>query len=88
MKKRILSYVSQWQKNCYSGGLPDEAPKEITHLVPDYKKIAVAILKNDYSLKTLGFSPPKSKVYDALKRKELEERNRVLGYEKYKLKPL
>jgi len=58
-------------------GLPDEAPKEIFDMVPAYKKIAIAILKNDVTLKSLGFSQPKSKVYSDLKRDEISKRKGV-----------
>ena len=40
-------------------------------MVPSYKRIAIAILKNDYALKSLGFSQPKSEVYNDLKKIEL-----------------
>jgi predicted phosphoadenosine phosphosulfate sulfurtransferase len=55
-------------------GIPDEVPIEIFNLVPSYKKICLAILKNDYTLKTLGFTPPKSKFYSELKRIEISKR--------------
>jgi predicted phosphoadenosine phosphosulfate sulfurtransferase len=42
--------------------------------VPCYKKIAIAILKNDYALKYLGFEPPKSEAYNTLKRIEISQR--------------
>jgi hypothetical protein len=35
----------------------------------------MAILKNDYPLKSLGFNPPVSEYYTELKRIEIEERN-------------
>lgn len=43
-------------------------------LAPSYKAIAFAILKNDHSFSTLGFSPPQSEWYGHLKRIELAER--------------
>lgn len=55
-------------------GLPDEVPAEIFDMVPSYKRIAIAILKSDPSLKSLGFTPPKSKVYSQLKRIEISKR--------------
>jgi len=64
----------EWESKCYYNGIPDEAPQEIKHLVPCYKKIAIAILKNDYALKYLGFDPPKSEVYNTLKRIEISQR--------------
>lgn len=73
MKDRIESYIKTWEKRCYPE-LPDESPKEILEMVPSYKRIAMAILKNDWPLKSLGFTPPKSEVYNNLKRIEIAER--------------
>jgi len=75
MKNRIENYIKIWESRCYPDGLPDEAPKEIFDMVPSYKRIAIAILRNDPSLKYLGFTPPKSAVYNELKRIEIEKRN-------------
>lgn len=55
-------------------GLPDEVPDEINHLVPSYKKIAIAILRNDITLKTLGFSVAPCEAYNDLKKIELSKR--------------
>ncbi len=74
MREKIEKYIREWENNCYSTGLPDEAPAEISDLVPSYKKICIAILRNDYSLKYLGFSPIKSEVYSNLKRIEIAAR--------------
>jgi predicted phosphoadenosine phosphosulfate sulfurtransferase len=35
--------------------------------VPSYKAIAIAILKNDHSLQSLGFNQNKSKFFDVIK---------------------
>ena len=61
MKEKIEKYISQWEKNCYSNGIPDEAPLRLEQLnkVPSYKQICKAILKNDFHLETIGFSKPK-----------------------------
>lgn len=74
MEKRILQYVNTWEQRCYSSGIPDEAPDEINDMVPSYKRIALAILKNDCQLKSLGFTPKKSKFYNILKKIEIEKR--------------
>ena len=74
MRLKIEKYIREWENKCYYNGLPDECPTEINHLCPSYKKIAIAILRNDYSLKYLGFDPPKSLVYSELKRMEIEAR--------------
>lgn len=80
MKEEIINYIKTWEKRCYSDGIPDEAPNEleIRNKVPSYRRICKAILKNDYSLKTLGFQPKKSKYYDFYKKIEIE------GRQKYK----
>ena len=74
MKTKISEYITTWEQRCYVDGIPDEAPKEIDNKVPSYKKIAMAILKNDSSLKSLGFDPKNSEYYGAYKRIELAER--------------
>lgn len=74
MKKRILSYIKTWEKRCYKDGIPDEVPNEIKDLAPSYKKICIAILNNDYSLKSLGLTGKKSKYYSAYKKIEIENR--------------
>lgn len=78
MKEKIQAYIAEWEKRCYSNGIPDEAPYEleIRNKVPSYRKICIAILKNDYPLKTLGFTPKKSKYYDAYKKIEIENRQK------------
>lgn len=48
------------------------------NLAPSYKAVAIAILKNDHNLISLGFSAPKSSWYDALKKMEIEKRNETL----------
>ena len=44
------------------------------NLAPSYQAICNAILKNDHSLKYLGFTPVTSKYYMALKKIEIEAR--------------
>jgi len=80
MKNRIEKYIKEWQQKCYKNGIPDVAPYELeTNCnVPSYKKIAFAILKNDFQLKTLGLNnKKKSEVYFQLKRKELIENGKI-----------
>jgi predicted phosphoadenosine phosphosulfate sulfurtransferase len=70
--KKIKEYIKQWEKRCYSNGIPDEAPVQIKDKVPSYKKICLSILKNDF--KDLGYYPKKSKYYSLLKRIEINQR--------------
>jgi len=74
MREKIEKYIRDWESKCYFNGIPDEAPNEINHLVPSYKRIALAILKNDVSLKTLGFTPNVSPYYSELKKIEISQR--------------
>tara|TARA_R110001599_G_scaffold258685_2_gene458927 strand:+ start:491 stop:760 length:270 start_codon:yes stop_codon:yes gene_type:complete len=76
MKKKIEKYIADWERKCYFDGIPDEVPARLTQLnkVPSYKQICAAILKNDTSLKTLGFQPKKSKYYSEFKRIEIDAR--------------
>ena len=78
MKRKIISYISTWEQKDYHDGIPDEAdPKlEALGLVPSYRQICRAILKNDLALTSLGFSKPKTEFYSLLKRIELEERKK------------
>ncbi len=77
MEQRIRSYIKLWENRCYQSGIPDEAPEELerNELVPSYRRICIAILKNDVSLKSLGFTPKYSNYYSALKQIELSKRN-------------
>jgi predicted phosphoadenosine phosphosulfate sulfurtransferase len=77
MVGKINYWISIWKKRCYKKDIPDDAPQEIFDKVPSYKRIAIAILKNDHSLKTLGFTPKESKWYGVYKRKELMELGRI-----------
>lgn len=73
MKERINQYIRTWEYRCYSDGLPDDAPQEIFDRVPSYKRICIAILKNDVSLETLGFTKNKCQAYNELKRIEFKQ---------------
>lgn len=79
MKRKINSYVSTWTKRGYQGGIPDEADANLEALnkVPSYRAIVKAILKNDVALISLGFSKEKSTHYMALKKLEIENRERL-----------
>lgn len=55
-------------------GLPDEAPLEIFDMVPSYKRICIAIMKNDTQLEGLGFTRQPCALYSELKRIEISKR--------------
>lgn len=78
MKTKLKDYIRDWETKCYYNGIPDEAPIRLEQLnkVPSYRKICFAILKNDYSLKTLGLTQNKIPVYHEFKKIELSQRNK------------
>ena len=79
MLSRINQYIKQWEKQGYKNGIPDEADSvlESFNLVPSYRLICISIMKNDTHLQSLGFTRPKCKVYNDIKRKELIERGKI-----------
>jgi len=78
MKRKILIYLRKWIKQDYKDGIPDEVPTVLMdlNLAPSYKAICIAILKNDHSMKSLGFSAIKSEWYNVFKKIELENRDK------------
>lgn len=56
LTKRLDVYLGRWSDRCYPDDIPDEAPEALVKQgrVPSWKGIALAILKNDHTLKTLG----------------------------------
>jgi predicted phosphoadenosine phosphosulfate sulfurtransferase len=69
----VLSYVELWKHRDYFDDIPDEVPDVIMHagLAPSYKAIAIALLKNDTRLSSLGMGTFTSKWYSPLKAIEL-----------------
>lgn len=83
MKKKINTYINRWLSQGYPDGLPDEAPAPLEALnkVGSYRLICTALMKNDVTLKTLGYSRPACPLYSALKRQELIARGTILSSE-------
>lgn len=79
MKAKILEYISKWESQGYAGGIPDEAPSELEalKLVPSYRMICRAIMRNDTSLTTLGYARPQTDSYVVLKRIEIAARKKA-----------
>lgn len=73
MRKECLNYEKMWRDRCYKEGLPDDVPRDVFDLAPSYKKIAIAILKND--VQVLGVIKPACKAYISLKRIEIAARS-------------
>lgn len=78
MRKKINNYICLWKNRGYKEDIPDEVPNELMNLnlAPSYKAIAIAILKNDHGLESLGFVNKKSEWYNILKKIEINERHR------------
>jgi predicted phosphoadenosine phosphosulfate sulfurtransferase len=76
MRQRIARYLETWKARGYPDDIPDEVPAGLMqrNLAPSYKAIAFAILKNDVSCRSLGFTPQPSPWYVALKRLERDAR--------------
>ena len=88
-KHKINSYIERWESKGYDSGLPDDAPVqlEVRCLVPSYRKICIALMKNDNNLETLGISREKCQAYSEIKRAEIYKRMSIgkqldLFYEK------
>jgi predicted phosphoadenosine phosphosulfate sulfurtransferase len=79
-KTKIKKYINSWIERGYPDGIPDEVPLELEKLdsVPSYKKICIALMKNENNLEILGFSRKKSAVYSELKRIELQQRGKII----------
>lgn len=80
--KKINQYIEQWKQRGYSDDIPDEVPNVLMQLglAPSYKAIAIALLKNDVTLQSLGFEGAKSDWYGYFKRIEIEARTNGIGY--------
>ena len=79
MKDKIKEYINNWKQKDYLDGIPDEVPNVLMdlNLAPSYKAICIAILKNDHSMQSLGFTPKPSIYYNELKRIEIMNRNKI-----------
>jgi predicted phosphoadenosine phosphosulfate sulfurtransferase len=76
MKQKILQYIAKWEQQGYPQGIPDHADSRLEAIgkCPSYRKICVAILKNDTALASLGYERPQTAAYMALKKIEIEGR--------------
>lgn len=55
-------------KRCYDAGIPDTAPALLMskNMVPTWNGVALALLKNDLNLISLGFATPSSRLESQL----------------------
>jgi len=76
LHNRIMHYVESWKPRGYENGIPEEVPSELMrlNLAPSHKAIALAVLKNDHALSSLGYSQPVSPWYSAIKKVEISKR--------------
>ena len=78
IKKRIRDYISRWEKKGYKNGIPDEAPVQLEKrgLVPSYRMICIALMRNPNNLESLGFPREKCRIYQEIKREEIRNRKK------------
>jgi len=72
--QRVSDYLEVWEKRCYlNNGIPNELPPGLasTNRAPSWKSIAVAILRNDHNLYSLGFARPVSDQAEMLRQQKL-----------------
>lgn len=74
MKEKILAWVKKWEGRGYSNGIPDEADLgiELAERAPSYRRICMAIMRNDVQLESLGYTRELCAAYIAIKRDELQ----------------
>lgn len=74
---KINRWISSWEKRGYKDGIPDEADSllESYGMVPSYRRICQALMKNDLHLISLGFQRHQCDAYIELKRIEIQKRD-------------
>lgn len=87
MQQKIREYVKTWESRGYPDGIPDEADPVLEKLnkVPSFRMICRAIMKNDSTLLSLGYSRQSCLIYNSLKREELLLRGDLLCQDQYEL---
>lgn len=78
--QKIKAYTLIWESRCYSDGIPDEVPAKLASVnrAPSWKAIAMAILKNDHNLRSLGFGVAESELVLQLVRERKEKESRQI----------
>lgn len=79
-RDKIAVFLKWWERRGYPHGIPDEAdPKaEAARDAPSWRRIAKALLRNDYWCKSLSFTQHKSESYDRY-RKIMKKRRKAWG---------
>lgn len=64
-KNKLAKYLKWYAERGYPNGIPDCADHvlEGKGLMPSWRRLCKALLRNDYWCKTIGFSPTKSSAY-------------------------
>ena len=72
--------MKAWESRCYSGGIPDEVSDKLmkSGRVPSYKAIALALLNNDVTLKSLGYVGKYSEYYGMIKKSEKQNQEKQM----------
>ena len=76
LTQRVADYIATWEARCYSAGIPDETLAKLARAnrVPSYRAIAIAILRNDHQLHSLGFAErPNALVTELLRQRAAQE---------------
>ena len=75
--RKVEDYIKTWEDRCYFDGIPDSVPSGLmkSMRVPSYKAIALAILRNDPSLKSIGFAIKPSRLCEEIRTAHLEASN-------------
>ena len=79
VREKIKEYVSKWEQRGYEQGIPDEAPFQLEKrgIVPSYRMICIAIMRNPNNLESLGFAKEKCRIYQEIKREEIRNREGI-----------
>lgn len=77
--RKISAYVRKWEGRGYPTGIPDEAPTllEKACRVPSYRAVCLAIMRNDVTLQSLGYTREPCQTYMSIKRAELLARGSI-----------
>lgn len=76
MREKIAAWIKKWEGRGYSHGIPDEADIgiELAERAPSYRRVCLAIMKNDVQLESLGYTREFCAIYMSIKREELAKR--------------
>lgn len=85
MREKIAAWIKKWEGRGYSNGIPDEADLgiELAERAPSYRRICLAIMKNDVQLESLGYNRELCRVYMAIKHDELKRKGKLKPYRNY-----